>query len=87
MEIFLKKTFIAPIREGISFLGFRYTYGENGKIYRKVLKKTKRKIRKLLKDGIKPQQKASYLGYLKRSSDNSLRKNVKRTAKRQQRRQ
>lgn len=87
LEISPKKTFIAPIREGISFLGFRYTYGENGKIYRKVLKKTKRKIRKLLKDGIKPQQKASYLGYLKRSSDNSLRKNVKRTAKRQQRRQ
>ena len=79
------KCAIYQIKQGVTYLGFTYRFGENGKIISKVSKKKKRRlIRHLEKHALGKESLICYRNYLRmRSSNGSLINKINRLIKSQ----
>ena len=82
---FNPKTQIFPIKNGVEYLGFRFSLNPTGKVIRKVKKATKKRIKKRLEEQLKAGKitdvKAtcdSYSAHLKHGHAKSLRKQIRK---------
>lgn len=77
------KCAIYPIKQGVTYLGFTYRFGENGKIISKISKKKKRRLmRHIDSHTLEKESPICYRNYLRmRSSNGSLINKINRRIK------